>query len=59
MVGFEKLATALFALVALSASTMPVLSGLSGIALRTFHSSIVPNSALHFQQRQLLILIND
>src|SRR4028118_337485 len=52
-VKFEELTTALLALVALSASTMPVLSGLSRITLRTFHPSIMPDGALHFQQRPL------
>lgn len=51
-VGFEELATALLALVALPASTVPVFRGLNGLTLRTFHESILLNLALHFQQRR-------
>jgi hypothetical protein len=49
-VGFEELTTALLALVALSASTVPVFRRLSRVTLRTLHPSIVPTLALPFQQ---------
>jgi hypothetical protein len=50
-VRLEKLATTLLALIALSASTVPVFSRVSGVTLRTFHPSIMPKLALLFQQR--------
>ena len=53
-VGFEELPTAMLALVALSASSMSVFSGLSRVTLRTFHIPIMPNLPLLFQQRRLI-----
>jgi hypothetical protein len=52
-VGFEELPTAVLALVALSASSMSVFSRLSGVTLRTFHSSIVPIEHYFFSNAPL------
>lgn len=59
MIRFEELTTALLTFVALSAATVPIFSGLSGVTLMTFHPSIKPNQPLLLQQRQCKTLIEE
>jgi hypothetical protein len=53
-VKLKKLATAMLALIALSAFTLPVLNCLIGVAIGTFHLSILAKLSLPFPQRRNL-----